>query len=118
MKKILGLICIMVFAIALTACSGSDPNDDLVGTWRLQDDASLELVFNGDGTGEVDFVGIFSVNFEWEISEAGTVMIELEDGERLAASVDDDVLLVGVLNIETPSGPVFWGEPDIFYRVD
>ena len=118
MKKILAIISvILITGVLLTACGGSSSSSDLIGTWRLQDDENFYLVFNDDGTGYVELDG-FLINIEWETTEAGTVMIVFEDGEQLAASVDEDELLVGVLNIETPNGPVFWGEPDIFYRAD
>ena len=118
MKKILAIVSVMLFAVVLlTACGGSSSNSDLIGTWRIQSDENFYLVFNEDGTGDVELEGSL-IRFEWETTEAGTVMVEFENGEQLAASVDEGELLVGVLNLETPNGPIFWGEPDIFYRTD
>ena len=117
MKKILAIVSVIVFAVVLlTACGGSSSERDLIGTWRLQND-DFYLIFNEIGTGYLELEGTL-IRFEWETTEAGTVMIAFEDGEQLAASVDEDELLVGVLNLETPNGPIFWGEPDIFYRAD
>ena len=116
MKKILVFVSVMLFAVVLLTACGS-ANNDIVGTWRLQSDVNFYLVFNEAGTGYLE-IGELTDRFEWDTTEAGTVMIVFEEGEQLAASADEDELLVGVLNLETPSGPIFWGEPDIFYRVN
>ena len=105
MKKILGLISVMLVTVLLTACNG-DSDHEIVGTWQWRGMVDVSLVFNADGTGYEQWDGNRET-LEWAV-DGDYVIVTFEGGHVEFASVDGDVLSI-------------WEEgfqEDIFYRAD
>ena len=102
MKKILGLICVMLFAGVLVACGGNS-GDELVGTWRneaLSDIIGIEvsLTFEAGGRGTETWEES-TWDFEWEVSgtSGNNLSITFDDEDEaneMTFVIDDDVLTI------------------------
>jgi len=101
MKKILGFICVMLAAVALTACGGGSSDDaPVVGTWSSPVASEIlnfdiSLTFNANGSGSENWDDDVW-DFEWEVSgDRLTVTFADEDDAREATfEIDGDTLTI------------------------
>jgi len=103
MKKLLGLMAILVlFGGILVACEGSS-NSELVGVWEhIGEEGTITYTFNNDGTG-VDFI-VFTAgdeidfDFEWSVTDVNLTIVY--DSEALGGItewsyiIDDNTLIL------------------------
>lgn len=98
MKKILGFICLLVFATLLTACGGDSNDSAIVGTWASPASEvigfDISLTFNANGRGSENWDDE-AWAFEWETSD-DSLMITFEDDDNdvreMTFEVDGDSL--------------------------
>ena len=97
MKKILGFICVMLFAAVLTACD--DLDNGPIGTWGSPSALEImnwehSLTFNADGSGSENWNGD-SFYFKWGISgERLIIRYDEHEVREMTFEVDGDMLLI------------------------
>ncbi|MCL2361492.1 MAG: DUF5640 domain-containing protein [Defluviitaleaceae bacterium] len=96
MKKfvvLFAVIALIAGGLMLSGCSSRD--DDLVGVWQLQEDATFVTTFNDDGRGEHTVDWGFGMSFRWSTSR-GNLYWNYTGHSRMytAYSVSGDVLTI------------------------
>ncbi len=90
-KRILSIICVLVFSCALlAACGSKDESGSLVGTWISEDfDGGYVFTFHEDGSGNYNALGT-DMPFTYTAKD-GTLSV-LYDGETMAYETEFTVL--------------------------